>query len=159
MNSRNEHFPRTTFQITNIQSGTGALNVIPGHLDADFNFRFSTAITIDEMQTRTQKIFQQHGVKHDITWSVGAEPFLTRKGNLITATQKAIREITSLDTKLSTGGGTSDGRFIAPTGTEVIELGVCHTTAHQVDERVNLQDLEVLSRLYERIPELLLILV
>jgi succinyl-diaminopimelate desuccinylase len=155
----NEHFPRTTFQITNIKSGTGALNVIPGHLEADVNFRFSTAITVEDMQKRTTAIFKQHGINHDITWSVGAEPFPTRQGKLITATQKAIKEITSLDTKLSTGGGTSDGRFIAPTGTEVIELGVCHTTAHQVDERVNTQDLETLSRCYERILELLLILV
>jgi succinyl-diaminopimelate desuccinylase len=151
----NDEFPRTTLQITNIHSGTGALNVIPGHLDADFNFRFSTAVTSDELQKRTATIFQQHNVKHQIEWTIGAEPFLTKKGKLIEAAQKAIKEITSLDTKLSTGGGTSDGRFIAPTGAEVIELGVCNATVHQIDECVRVEDLETLARCYERVLELL----
>ena len=156
----NEFFPRTTFQITNLQSGTGVNNVIPGHLDAIFNFRFSTAVTVNELQERAEKIFHQHQVKNhpvkrNIEWSIGAEPFLTEKGKLIHATQQAIKDITSLDTILSTGGGTSDGRFIAPTGAEVIELGVCNATVHQVDECVKIEDLQTLTRCYERILELI----
>jgi succinyl-diaminopimelate desuccinylase len=149
----NEHFPRTTFQITNIHSGTGALNVIPGHLDTAFNFRFSTAVTVNDLQKRTENIFHGHKAKHDIEWTLGAEPFLTKQGKLISVTQAAIKELTALDTKLSTGGGTSDGRFIAPTGAEVIELGVCNTTVHQIDECVKVKDLEILAKCYERILE------
>ncbi len=147
----NEHFPATTFQITNIHGGTGATNVIPGHLEILFNFRFSTAITVEQLQTKTEKLLRQHGLTFDIKWNIGGQPFLTKKGTLIKITQQAIKEITGLETKLSTGGGTSDGRFIAPTGAEVVELGVSHGTAHQVNEYVKIEDLEILIRIYQSI--------
>lgn len=147
----NEHFPPTTFQISNIHSGTGAANVIPGHTEILFNFRFSTAVTVAQLQQRTEDILNKHGLKFDIEWSMGAEPFLTKQGKLISAAQKAIKEVNHLDTTLSTGGGTSDGRFIAPTGAEVIELGVCNASVHQVDEHVKLSDLDTLTTCYERL--------
>lgn len=147
----NDHYPPTTFQITNIHSGTGAANVIPGHLDVLFNFRFSTASTVHELQTRTEAILQKQGMNYQIDWNIGAKPFLTQRGPLLTATQQAIKEITHLDVKLSTGGGTSDGRFIAPTGAHVVELGVQNATAHHVDECVKVEDLILLTQLYERI--------
>lgn len=151
----NSNFPPTTFQISNIHSGTGAANVIPGHLDVLFNFRFSTAVTVEELQARVEKILGRHGLKFDVEWKTGALPFLTTKGKLIAATQKAVRELTGQEVKLSTGGGTSDGRFIAPTGAELVELGVSHATAHQVDECVRTDDLELLDRIYQKILALL----
>ena len=152
----NEDFPATSLQISNVHAGTGASNVIPGTVEVDFNFRFSTAVTVDELKERTEAILNQHQVPHDIQWTVGAVPFLTKKGKLITATQQAIQELTGFDTKLSTGGGTSDGRFIAPTGAELLELGVTHATAHQIDEHIPVADLEALTKIYQRILELLL---
>lgn len=152
----NGDFPPTTFQITNIRSGTGATNVIPGHLEALFNFRFSTAITINDLQKRTALILEKHKLKYDLEWKLGGEPFLTRKGKLIAATQEAIKSITTLDTKLSTGGGTSDGRFIAPTGAEVVELGVSHATAHHVNECVRVDDIITLTTIYKRLLAILL---
>lgn len=153
----NQQFPPTTFQMTNIHSGTGATNVIPGHLEVLFNFRFSTAVTKQQLQERTEAILHKHGLKFDIEWRTGAEPFLTREGKLRSATQKAIQEIFSINTRLSTGGGTSDGRFISPTGAEVIELGVSHATAHQVNECVKIEDLAALTTCYERLLQLLLL--
>ncbi len=152
----NEHFPKTTFQITNIHGGTGAANVIPGHLEVVFNFRFSTAVTVAELKQRTDTIFHRHGLTFDLQWEMGGEPFLTEKSALITATQTAIKDICKIETTLSTGGGTSDGRFIAPTGAKVIELGVPHTTAHQVNECVRVQDLVILTQLYLRMLQILL---
>ncbi|OGT43262.1 MAG: succinyl-diaminopimelate desuccinylase [Gammaproteobacteria bacterium RIFCSPHIGHO2_12_FULL_37_34] len=152
----NEHFPATTLQITTIQSGTGATNVIPGHLVALFNFRFSTALTIQELQERTEAILHKHELSYDLKWEVGGKPFLTQPGKLLTITQLAIKEITNLDPKLSTGGGTSDGRFIAPTGAKIIELGVSHATAHQIDECVQIDDLQTLALIYEKMLILLL---
>lgn len=153
----NEHFPPTTFQVSNIHSGTGAANVIPGHLESLFNFRYSTASTVEDLQSRTESLLNTHGFQYAIEWNESAKPFLTQHGNLIAATQKAIQEITGLKTKLSTGGGTSDGRFIAPTGAEVVELGVSHATAHHIDECVKVDDLVALAKIYERVLELLLI--
>ena len=152
----NQDFPPTTFQITNIHSGTGAANIVPGHLDVVFNFRFSTAVTIQQLQERTDAILLKHGLKFDIQWSIGGAPFLTKRGKLITATQQAIKEITGHEVKLSTGGGTSDGRFIAPTGAEVVELGVTHATAHQVDECVPVEDIEILTDIYGELLKILL---
>lgn len=149
----NADFPATTFQISNIHSGTGAANVIPGHVDVLFNFRHSTAVTTAELQTRTTQTLREHNVEHQIEWHIGAEPFLTKRGKLIGATQTAIKEVTGLDTILSTGGGTSDGRFIAPTGAEVVELGVSHATAHQIDECVRVEDLDILTRIYTKLLE------
>jgi len=144
----NEYYPPTTFQISNIHSGTGAANVIPGHLDVLCNFRFSTAVTVKQLQERAETILNKHGLKFDIAWHVSAEPFLTKKGKLVVAAQQAIHEITQLDTNLSTGGGTSDGRFIAPTGAEVIELGVSNATAHHINECVRAEDLVLLEKMY-----------
>lgn len=153
----NADFPPTTMQITNIHGGTGAANVIPGHLAVLFNFRFGTAITVPELKARTQAIFDQRKLSYDIEWSIGAEPFLTTPGALIAATQLAIKSVTQLDVKLSTGGGTSDGRFIAPLGVQVVELGVSHKTAHQVNECVRTEDLILLTDIYYAILKQLLL--
>lgn len=147
----NEHYPPTTFQISNIHSGTGAANVIPGHLEALINFRFSTAVTPQELKERTQALLVKHGLEYDIEWHVSADPFLTKLGKLISATQSAIKTVTGLDVNLSTGGGTSDGRFIASTGAEVIEMGVSNATAHHINECVKVADLEKLTLIYESI--------
>lgn len=149
----NEFFPATTFQISNIHAGTGALNVIPGKLEIDFNFRFGTASTVENLKKRVTHILEKHQLNFDLQWDVSAEPFLTKKGKLISATQKAIKAITDLDVRLSTGGGTSDGRFIAPTGAEVVELGPCNTSAHHVNEHVRISDLEKLPMIYEKVLE------
>lgn len=151
----NENFPPTTFQITNIRGGTGVTNVIPGHLETLFNFRFSTAVTTNDLQIRTESILNKHKLNYDIEWKVGGDPFLTRQGKLIAATEAAIKAITALDTQLSTGGGTSDGRFIAPTGAEVVELGVSHATAHHVNERVQVDGLFKLATIYNQLLKIL----
>ncbi len=147
----NTHFPPTTFQITNLHAGTGALNVIPGHLELDFNFRFGTASTIESLKARVATLLQAHHLTYDLIWQVGALPFLTQTGKLITTTQTAIKTVTGRDTTLSTGGGTSDGRFIAPTGAEVVELGVPNTSAHQVNESVKVADVEILTNIYNHL--------
>lgn len=149
----NEQFPPTTFQISNIHAGTGAANVIPGQLEVVFNFRFSTASTIEQLKTYTESIFKKYHLTYDMNWIIGAEPFLTRKGDLVEATVQAIKQVTQLSPTFSTGGGTSDGRFIAPTGAEVVELGVCNTTAHHIDEHVSIKDLDILTNCYQAILE------
>jgi succinyl-diaminopimelate desuccinylase len=151
----NAFFPATTFQISNIHAGTGALNVIPGTLEILFNFRFSTVVTAEELKQRVMTILEKYSLSFDCEWTLTGKPFLTKKAKLITAVQQSIKELTQLDTILSTGGGTSDGRFIAPTGTEVIELGPCHASVHQANEHVKVTDLELLTKLYERILELI----
>ena len=145
----NEHFPPTSFQISNINSGTGATNVIPGECQVIFNFRFSTEQTPDTLQSRVETILDRHGVDYDINWILSGLPFLTPEGELVEASQQAIREITGSDTVLSTAGGTSDGRFIAPTGAQVLELGPLNKTIHQIDECVAVKDLDTLSDIYE----------
>ena len=147
----NETFPPTTFQITNMHAGTGATNVIPGHLEILFNFRYSTAVTPDELKHRTEQILHQQNLLFDLDWKIGAYPFVTQQGKLIHATQQAIHTVTQLQTRLSTGGGTSDGRFIAPTGAEVVELGVSHATAHHINECVKKDDLIQLTEIYQEI--------
>lgn len=149
----NEFFPPTTFQMSNIHSGTGAANVIPGELDVKFNFRFSTAVTVAELQERVTKILKDHHLKFDLEWNLSGNPFLTKKGKLVKAAQEVIKRLTGLDTILSTGGGTSDGRFIAPTGAEVIELGPCNDSVHQTNENVRISDLEKLTTVYEQLLE------
>lgn len=149
----NDDFPPTSFQISNIQSGTGAANVIPGHLTCAINFRYSTAISIEQLQERTQAILSKLPLRYEIEWQVGAEPFVTRKGKLLTIAQETIKELAGLTVTLSTAGGTSDARFIAPTGAEIIELGVSHATAHQVNESVCIEDLDLLVKLYQHIIE------
>lgn len=147
----NEDFPSTIFQITNIHSGTGATNVIPGHLEILFNFRFSTALSIEELQERTRAVLDRHGLEYNIEWHIGGHPFLTKKGTLLTAIQESIREITGRNVVLSTGGGTSDGRFIAQTGAEIVELGTSHATAHQANESVKVEDLQILTNIYRKL--------
>lgn len=149
----NEFFPPTTFQISNIHAGTGALNVIPGILEVLFNFRFSTASTIETLQTRIVDILSKHQLDFDLNLNHSAKPFLTKQGKLTIATEQAIRELTGLHTILSTGGGTSDGRFFAPLGVEIIELGPCNKTVHQINECIRIADLEKLTEIYQRILE------
>jgi len=145
----NAAFPATQMQISNIQAGTGATNVIPGYLRADFNFRFSTAITAIEIQDRTRALLNAFNLDYQLTWTLSGEPFLTPKGTLITATEESVYAVTGRRPQLSTGGGTSDGRFIAPLGTQIIELGPVNASIHQVDEHVSIADLDVLTDIYE----------
>ncbi len=153
----NEYFPPTSFQISNIHSGTGANNVVPGHLEAKFNFRFSTELTDVEIKQRTHAILDAHGLDYDLTWILSGHPFITGEGNLVSACQGAIKAITGIETELSTSGGTSDGRFIAPTGAQVVELGPVNATIHQINERVKAEDLDTLSSVYENVMARLLV--
>jgi len=152
----NEFYPPTSFQVSNIHAGTGADNVIPGQIDILFNFRYSTEVTHEELKQWTKQILDEHKLNYEIDWRLSGEPFLTPKGQLLTAVRDMIREVTGHDTEISTGGGTSDGRFIAPMGAEVVELGPVNATIHQVNECVNIDDLETLSSLYEKILQRLL---
>jgi succinyl-diaminopimelate desuccinylase len=147
----NSFFPPTAFQISNIHAGTGANNVIPGELEVVFNFRFSTESTDDGLRQRVTKILDKHALDYKIDWSLSGEPFLTTEGELVEAARNAIKEIANIDTELSTSGGTSDGRFIAPTGAQVVELGPVNATIHQVNECVGVEELDMLSAYYERI--------
>lgn len=147
----NEFFPATSFQISNFNSGTGATNVIPGEAHIVFNFRFSTELTEADLRQRTETILQKHGLDYELTWKLSGQPFLTSSGALVAAAQKAIRAVTGCETELSTAGGTSDGRFIAPTGAQVVELGPVNATIHQIDECVKATDLDLLSDMYEHI--------
>ncbi len=152
----NEYFPATTFQVSNINSGTGATNVVPGTLNTLFNFRYSTEVTAEELKARTLEILNRHNVEYEISWTLSGLPFLTPVGELVNAAKSAILNVTGVETKLSTSGGTSDGRFIAPTGAQVLELGVLNATIHQINEHVNVDDLEPLAEIYEQILENLL---
>lgn len=147
----NRFFPATTFQISNIQSGTGATNVIPATLDALFNFRFSTEVTAEQLKQRTHEVLDRHQLQYELEWTLSGQPFLTAEGELVAAAQQAIRQVTGLETELSTSGGTSDGRFIAPTGAQVLELGVLNASIHQIDEHVNVADLDPLTEIYQQI--------
>ena len=152
----NEFFPPTTFQISNLHAGTGATNVIPGHLEVILNFRFSTESTAESLQQRVEQILDKHRLNYTAEWNLSGQPFLTAEGALIDATQSAIEFVTGYSTELSTAGGTSDGRFIAPTGAQVIELGPLNATIHQIDEHVSTEDLDTLSVIYRQILEQLL---
>ncbi|QGT96784.1 succinyl-diaminopimelate desuccinylase [Pseudidiomarina andamanensis] len=152
----NDSFPPTSFQISNIQAGTGAGNVIPGEMHVQFNFRFSTESTSEQLKQRVIDIVEQHQLDYSLTWKLNGEPFLTDSGELVDATIKAIAEFTGRLPELSTAGGTSDGRFIAPTGAQVIELGPVNATIHKVNECVREDDLETLTRVYEKVLENLL---
>ncbi len=153
----NEQFPATSFQISNIQSGTGANNVIPGSLSFIANFRFSTAVTAAQLQQRCEQLISELGVNATIEWNLSGEPFLSKHGRLTEAVVAAIKRHNGLDTELSTGGGTSDGRFIAPSGTEVVELGPVNSSIHQIDEHVDVSELEHLVKLYQDIIERVLL--
>jgi succinyl-diaminopimelate desuccinylase len=153
----NDFFPATSFQISNFNSGTGATNVIPGEAHIVFNFRFSTELTETDLRTRTEAILDKHGLEYELTWKLSGHPFLTSSGALVAAAQNAIRKVTGRETELSTAGGTSDGRFIAPTGAQVVELGPVNATIHQIDECVKAADLDLLSDMYEHIMRELLV--
>jgi succinyl-diaminopimelate desuccinylase len=153
----NEYFPPTSMQISNINGGTGATNVIPGEVQIQFNFRFSTEVTDAQLRQRTEAILQTHKLDYDIEWQLSGLPFLTAGGELVDATIASIREITGLDTELSTSGGTSDGRFIAPTGAQVVELGPINATIHKLNEQVLASDLPRLAAIYKGILERLLL--
>lgn len=152
----NADFPPTSFQVSNIHGGTGAENVIPGRLEVVFNFRFSTAVTAADLRRRVEEILQRHKVNHQIQWILSGHPFLTQGTALIDSVRRAIHEELGVETKTSTSGGTSDGRFIAPTGTEVVEIGPLNRTIHQIDECIPVDDLGRLARTYRRILENLL---
>ncbi len=147
----NAFFPPTSFQISNIHAGTGADNVIPGSLEVLFNFRYSTETTDEQLRETVEAVLTRHGLEYDLTWKLSGAPFLTPPGALVDAVQEAIQEVTGLTTRLSTDGGTSDGRFIAPTGAQVAELGPVNATIHKINECVRAKDLDQLSLIYERI--------
>ncbi|GHC24478.1 succinyl-diaminopimelate desuccinylase [Aidingimonas halophila] len=155
--SGNDHFPATSFQISNIRAGGGATNVIPGELDIIFNFRYSTEVTHEQLQERTEAILTSYGLDYRLEWTLNGEPFLTDHGELIDATIACTEDVVGRRPQLSTAGGTSDGRFIASLGSQVVELGPLNATIHQVDERVRADDLERLSDIYEAILSRLLV--
>jgi succinyl-diaminopimelate desuccinylase len=152
----NAEFPPTSFQVSNIAAGTGANNVIPGELRVTFNFRFCTATTADELRERVERILRGHGVEFEVQWDLSGEPFLTADGALRRAVSAAVEQVCGRVPQPSTAGGTSDGRFIAPLGAEVVELGPVNATIHQVDENVSLDDLRRLPALYRAVAEHLL---
>ncbi|MBE9532845.1 MAG: succinyl-diaminopimelate desuccinylase [Proteobacteria bacterium] len=147
----NEDFPPTSFQVSNLNSGTGVTNVIPGTAELVFNFRYSTEVTHDQLQQRVQAILDKHGFDYDLKWDLSGKPFRTASGDLVDAVKSSIKAVTGYETELSTSGGTSDGRFIAPTGAQVIELGPLNATIHQVNECVSVADLDILSEIYSTV--------
>ena len=152
----NAQFPPTSFQISNLRAGTGAENVTPGTLTAQFNFRFSTSVTVAELRARVEEILRASGLHYDLSWRLSGEPFLTPGGRLVDALRQAIHDVLGAEPALSTSGGTSDGRFIAPTGAEVAEFGPLNHSIHRIDEHIAVADLDRLSRVYARTLELLL---
>ncbi len=153
----NDHFPPTTLQIANIHAGTGATNIIPGELEIQFNLRFSTEQTESGLRQRIERLLSSHGLDYTIRWSLSGNPFLTRKGDLLDATIAAVQTVTGTTPECNTSGGTSDGRFIAPTGAQVLELGPLNATIHKVNECVSVEDLETLSEIYEQLLRQLLL--
>ena len=153
----NEFFPPTSLQISNINGGTGATNVIPGTVEVQFNFRFSTEVTEQQLRQRTQDILRAEQLEYELQWHLSGQPFLTPSGALVEAAVDAIRDVTGLQTQLSTAGGTSDGRFIAPTGAQVVEIGPINATIHKLDEEVLVADLPRLAAIYKGILERLLL--
>jgi succinyl-diaminopimelate desuccinylase len=143
-----ENFQPTTFQVSNLNAGTGAPNVIPGELKARFNLRYSPVQTLASLKASVEEILRRHGVRYTLEWYVSGEPFYTAPGELSGAVAAAVAEVTGIQPKISTGGGTSDGRFIAPLGVQVVELGVVNTSIHKVNECVRLSDIDALQRMY-----------
>jgi len=146
----NQYFPPTSFQISNIQAGTGAENIIPGNLDISFNLRFSSQLNETSIKKRVHAILDKHGLNYQLQWRLSGNPFITTQTKLADAAQSALQEVLGYRANLETGGGTSDGRFVAPTGAQVIELGPINETIHKVNERIALEDLEKLSTVYEK---------
>jgi succinyl-diaminopimelate desuccinylase len=153
----NGHFPPTSFEVVEIEAGVGAPNVIPGSLRARFNFRYSTQWSKDTLKEEVHTVFDDFEIDFELNWRLSGEPFLTEPGKLTSAAAQAVRETAGIETELSTGGGTSDGRFISPAGADVVELGPISTSIHQVNEHVAVDDLPRLSQMYERILELMLL--
>ncbi|MGR9046027.1 MAG: succinyl-diaminopimelate desuccinylase [Gammaproteobacteria bacterium] len=147
----NQFFPQTSLQVSNIHAGTGAENIIPGQLEAQFNLRFSTELDEATIKRRTHAILDKYGFNYELQWRLSGNPFLTESGALIDAARAAIKQVTGFETVEDTGGGTSDGRFIAPTGAQVIELGPLNESIHKINENIGIEDLAVLSDIYERI--------
>ena len=147
----NESFPATSFQISNINAGTGVDNVIPGQVEVNFNLRYSTELDHQKIIDTTETILKQHGLDYSMDWRHSGYPFLTAEGELVEAAKKSIKAITGLDTELSTAGGTSDGRFVAPTGAQVLELGPVNASIHKINEHVRVSDLDRLSEIYQGI--------
>ncbi len=152
----NEYFQPTTWQASNIHGGTGAANVIPGELEVMFNFRFSTASTAEGLRSRVQGILDRHRLDYELEWTLGGQPFLTPRGELVAAVADAIKEITGVDAEVSTTGGTSDGRFIKRICPQVVEFGPVNTSIHKLNEHVELDAVEPLRRIYQRVLEKLL---
>lgn len=153
----NEYFPSTTWQISNINGGTGATNVIPGEVRMLFNFRFSTASTVESLQTRVHEILDQHNLDYDLLWELSGKPYLTPKGDLVAAMSRAIKTVTAVEPQLSTSGGTSDGRFIADICPQVVEFGPRNATIHKLNECVEVEDVERLAQIYRLTLENLLV--
>lgn len=147
----NTYFPPTHLQISNIHAGTGAANVIPGHLEVLFNLRYSTETNATEIKNTIQTLLDSYGVKYTLDWSPGSEPYFTEEGKLVEACKNAIQSVTGLKAQLSTSGGTSDGRFMAQLGCEIVELGPCNDTIHKINESVRVDDLPILANIYEQI--------
>jgi succinyl-diaminopimelate desuccinylase len=143
-----EHFQPTSFQVSNLNAGTGAPNVIPGELKARFNLRYSPVQTLEKLKATVEEILRRHGVRYTLEWYLSGEPFYTEPGVLSRAVAAAVAEVTGAPPKLTTGGGTSDGRFIAPLGAQVVELGVVNASIHKVNECVRVADIEALHRMY-----------
>ncbi len=153
----NDDFPPTTFQISNIQGGTGADNVVPGHMEYQFNFRYSTEIDAQQIKNKMASILNKYNVRYEFIWSDPDYPFLTKTGVFLNTCISAIREVMNIEPTTSTDGGTSDGRFLAPTGTHVVEIGPCNATIHAINEHIKVEDLEGLTQIYESILEKTLI--
>jgi succinyl-diaminopimelate desuccinylase len=153
----NAFFPPTSLQVSNIHSGTGAENIIPASVEVLFNLRFCTELTEDMIKQRVHAIFDKYGLNYDVEWRLSGNPFLTSGGALIDAAHAAIKTVTGFETVDDTGGGTSDGRFIAPTGAQVLELGALNASIHKINEHIGVADLEILSDIYEQMLVLLLV--
>jgi succinyl-diaminopimelate desuccinylase len=149
----NEFFPPTSFQVSNIHGGTGATNIIPGSVTIDFNFRFASVSSAEDLQKRVHAILDRHALDYELAWTVGGQPFLTTPGELVAAVQGAIRDVAGVDTELSTTGGTSDGRFISRICPQVIEFGPINATIHKIDEHVRVADLDPLKDIYRGVLE------
>ena len=147
----NEYFDPTSFQISNIDSGTGATNVVPGHLNMLFNFRFSPESSHESLKERFIEIIEKSKCEFEIEWTLNAVPYLTKKTNLLNIIQSALKKVNSKEAVIDNGGGTSDGRWVSPSGAEVIELGPINKTIHQIDEKISLSDLDLLTRIYNQI--------
>jgi succinyl-diaminopimelate desuccinylase len=147
----NENFEPTSFQVSNIKSGTGAENVVPGVLEMTFNFRFSPESSPDGLKEKFEALLKKSDLKYDVSWILSALPFLTAKTEFIDIVKSSIKEINNIDTKIDNGGGTSDGRWVAPMGSEIVELGPLNKTIHQIDEHVDIEDLSTLKEIYKKI--------